>query len=154
MIDQNAPLIYSPYDGKKLFGGRYPSAEAYRKDFPTTIWKFNPWTGVLRFYQCAEKDPHGVGIDPHAEEPGAVGCTENATVGGASPSALGTQVGGGHYKDMPIQPIEYIHKNGLGFCEGAVVKYVSRWRSKGGVEDLKKARHFLDMLIEMEGSKP
>ncbi len=69
-------------------------------------------------------------------------------------SALGVQVGGGHYKDMVIQPIEYIHKNGLGFCEGSVVKYVSRWRAKGGVEDLKKARHFLDLLIEMEGGKP
>lgn len=59
-----------------------------------------------------------------------------------------TQVGGTHYKDMPIQPIEFILKNGLGFCEGNVVKYVSRWRTKGGVEDLKKARHYLDMLIE------
>ena len=65
-------------------------------------------------------------------------------------SALDSQVGGNHYKDMAIQPIEYIHRNGLGFIEGCVVKYVSRWRSKGGIEDLKKARHFLDMLIEME----
>jgi hypothetical protein len=63
------------------------------------------------------------------------------------------QVGGTHYKDMPIQPIEYILKNGLGFCEGNVVKYVSRWRSKGGTEDLKKAKHFLDMLIEDEEAR-
>lgn len=62
--------------------------------------------------------------------------------------SIETQVGGTHYKDMPIQPIEFILKNGLGFCEGNVVKYVSRWRTKGGVEDLKKARHYLDMLIE------
>ena len=41
-------------------------------------------------------------------------------------SALELQIGGDHYKDMPIQPVEYIHKNGLGFCEGAVVKYVTR----------------------------
>ena len=66
-------------------------------------------------------------------------------------SALATQVGGGHYKDMPIQPVEFIHKNGIGFIEGSVIKYVSRWRKKNGVEDLKKARHFLDLLIEMEG---
>lgn len=65
-------------------------------------------------------------------------------------SSLGTQVGGDHYKDMAIQPIEYIHANKLGFIEGAVVKYVSRWRNKDGIRDLRKARHFLDMLIELE----
>lgn len=65
-------------------------------------------------------------------------------------SALKTQVGGGHYKDLAIQPVEYNHKNGIGFIEGSVIKYVSRWRNKNGVEDLKKARHFLDLLIEME----
>lgn len=66
---------------------------------------------------------------------------------------LGVQIGGSHYKELAIQPIEYIHKNGIGFAEGSVIKYVSRWRSKGGVEDLKKARHFLDLLIEMETKK-
>jgi len=65
-------------------------------------------------------------------------------------SALDTQVGGGHYKNMVIQPAEYNHKNGIGYIEGSVIKYVSRWRNKNGVEDLKKARHFLDILIEME----
>lgn len=68
--------------------------------------------------------------------------------------AMATQVGGGHYKDMAIQPVEFIHRNGIGFCEGCVIKYVSRWRAKGGVEDLKKARHFIDLLIEMEGQQP
>lgn len=63
---------------------------------------------------------------------------------------LSIQVGGTHYKGMPIQPVEYIHRNGIGFCEGAAIKYLSRWRQKGGVEDLKKAKHFIDMLIEME----
>lgn len=66
------------------------------------------------------------------------------------PKAFGAQVGGSHYKDLAIQPVEYIHRNGIGFCEGSVVKYVTRWRAKGGVEDLKKARHFLDLLIDME----
>ncbi len=65
-------------------------------------------------------------------------------------SALQTQEGGDHYKKMAIQPVEYIHKNRIGFIEGAVIKYVSRWRSKNGLEDLKKARHMLDLLIEME----
>lgn len=69
-------------------------------------------------------------------------------------SALKDQVGGQHYKGMAIQPVEYVHANGLGYCEGAVVKYVSRWKTKGkGIEDLKKARHFLDLLIELEERK-
>lgn len=68
-------------------------------------------------------------------------------------SALDVQVAGDHYKSMAIQPVEYIHANGLGFCEGAVVKYVSRWRSKGGVADLEKARHFIDLLIELENKR-
>jgi hypothetical protein len=65
-------------------------------------------------------------------------------------SALEKQVGGSHYRDMVIQPVEYILANGLGFIEGSVIKYVSRHKSKGGVEDLRKARHFLDLLIEHE----
>jgi hypothetical protein len=65
-------------------------------------------------------------------------------------SAFKEQVGGGHYKDLAIQPAEFIHKNGIGYMEGAVIKYLTRWRNKNGVEDLKKARHYLDLLIEME----
>jgi hypothetical protein len=64
------------------------------------------------------------------------------------------QVGGQHYRDMPIQPVEFIHRNGIGFIEGSVIKYVCRWRKKGGVEDLRKARHFLEMLIEIETRPP
>lgn len=65
-------------------------------------------------------------------------------------SALNREVGGTHYKDMPIQPIEFITKNGLGFCEGNVVKYISRYKNKNGREDLLKARHYIDLLIELE----
>jgi hypothetical protein len=65
-------------------------------------------------------------------------------------SAIETQVGGDHYSKMKIQPFDYITQNGIGFAEGCAIKYLSRWRSKGGVEDLKKARHFIDMLIEAE----
>lgn len=70
----------------------------------------------------------------------------------AADSALAVQVGGSHYKDLKIQPVEYIHKNGLGFCEGNAIKYLTRWREKGGAEDLKKAKHYIDLLIEMEAS--
>ena len=64
--------------------------------------------------------------------------------------ATNSQVGGNHYKDLAIQPVEYIEANGIGFSEGCIIKYVTRWRQKGGVEDLKKARHFLDLMIERE----
>jgi hypothetical protein len=64
--------------------------------------------------------------------------------------ALDVQVGGGHYKDMPIQPAEFIHANALGYFEGNVVKYISRWRKKNGLQDLEKAKHYIDLLIEME----
>ena len=66
--------------------------------------------------------------------------------------ALDTQVSGNHYKYLPIQPIEYIHKNKIPFIEGSVIKYVTRWRAKGGVDDLKKAKHFLELLLELETS--
>jgi hypothetical protein len=69
------------------------------------------------------------------------------------PSALAVQVGGVHYKSMAIQPVEYIHKNHIPYIEGCVIKYVSRWRKKNGVEDLKKAKHFIDLLIELEEKK-
>lgn len=59
------------------------------------------------------------------------------------------QVSGTHYKDKDIQPWDYIAYNNLGYFEGNVVKYVSRWKDKDGVEDLKKARHYLDKLIEL-----
>lgn len=64
--------------------------------------------------------------------------------------SLKVQVGGSHYKELPIQPVEYIFMNGIGYFEGNVIKYVSRWRSKGGLADLKKAKHYLEMLIEYE----
>ncbi|SDB54276.1 DUF3310 domain-containing protein [Pseudomonas sp. NFACC13-1] len=65
-------------------------------------------------------------------------------------SALDTQVAGGHYKSLKIQPIEYIHANGIPFAEGSVIKYVTRWRDKGGLADLEKVKHFLELLIELE----
>jgi hypothetical protein len=71
----------------------------------------------------------------------------------ATDGALTKQVGGSHYRDKGIQPIIYIHANNLGFCEGNVVKYVTRWRDKNGVADLKKAIHYLELLIELEGDK-
>ena len=64
--------------------------------------------------------------------------------------ALDTQVGGNHYKNLAIQPVEYIFKNNLGYFEGCVIKYVTRWKDKGGVQDLEKAKHFLELLIDLQ----
>lgn len=60
------------------------------------------------------------------------------------------QVAGSHYRHKTIQPWDYIAANALGYFEGNVIKYVSRWRDKGGVDDLRKARHYLDKLIELQ----
>jgi hypothetical protein len=68
-------------------------------------------------------------------------------------SATERQIGGDHYKARAIQPIEFIMANGLGFCEGNVVKYVTRWKDKGGLQDLQKAQHYLAFLIESELAK-
>ena len=62
--------------------------------------------------------------------------------------AINEQIGGTHYRDKAIQPIEYILANYLGFCEGNIIKYVSRYKDKNGLEDLKKAKHYLEFLIE------
>lgn len=59
------------------------------------------------------------------------------------------QVGGEHYK-MPIQPVEFIERNGLGFCVGNCIEYLCRYKRKNGREDLEKARHYIDLLIELE----
>lgn len=64
-------------------------------------------------------------------------------------SANDVQVGGSHYKGKAIQPWDFIAGNGMGYLEGNVVKYVSRWKEKNGLDDLRKARHYLDKLIEM-----
>lgn len=59
------------------------------------------------------------------------------------------QVGGDHYRDMAIEPWEYAEANGLSFLQGNIIKYVSRYKSKGGVQDLKKAKHCIDLLISI-----
>jgi hypothetical protein len=63
---------------------------------------------------------------------------------------LDVQVAGDHYKSLKIQPVEYIHANQIPFIEGCVIKYVSRWKNKGGINDLQKAKHFIELLIELE----
>lgn len=65
-------------------------------------------------------------------------------------TALDTQIAGDHYKRHPIQPVEFIHANGIPFIEGNCIKYLVRWRDKGGLADLEKVKHYIDLLIELE----
>ena len=60
------------------------------------------------------------------------------------------QIGGSHYKDMAIQPSQFINKNKLLFAEGNAIKYICRHAHKGGKEDLKKAIHYIEMIIERD----
>lgn len=65
-----------------------------------------------------------------------------------SANSFSKQVGGNHYKNNAIQPVQYILANDIGFCEGNVIKYITRWKEKNGLEDLFKARHYIDFLID------
>jgi bbp48 len=68
-------------------------------------------------------------------------------------SALDKQVGGNHYKQFPIQPVEFINTNNLSYMQGNVIKYVVRYPFKNGIADLEKAKHYIEMLIEFERNK-
>lgn len=65
-------------------------------------------------------------------------------------SALDEQVGGSHYKDFPVQPVEFCQRNGLNYCESAAIKYICRHRQKNGRQDIEKAIHYLRLLLDVE----
>jgi len=65
-------------------------------------------------------------------------------------SAYKKQIGGSHYKDMIIQPADFINKNKLLFAEGKAIKYICRHKSKGKLQDVEKAIHYLEMIIERD----
>ena len=67
-----------------------------------------------------------------------------------APSALDLQVAGNHYRSLAIQPVEYIIKNNLGFLEGNIIKYATRYREKGGAEDIRKIIHYAQLILELE----
>jgi hypothetical protein len=76
-------------------------------------------------------------IDTHPPQPGAQ-------------DPMATQVGGDHYKNKTIQPVEFSHANNLGYLEGCIIKRITRWREKDGIKDLEKIKHEVDLLIAME----
>ena len=64
--------------------------------------------------------------------------------------AIDSQVGGNHYKKFKIQPAEFCYKNEIPYLEATAIKYLCRWKDKGGIQDLEKAKHFIDLLIEFQ----
>ena len=65
-------------------------------------------------------------------------------------SALNVQVGGEHYKNLAIQPVEYIHANNLSFLEGNVVKYITRHKTKNKAQDIRKIIHYCTLILQLE----
>lgn len=65
-------------------------------------------------------------------------------------SALDKQEGGGHYKSLKIQPVEYIHENKLDYLQGNVIKYITRHKDKNGALDVKKAIHYCELILQMQ----
>ena len=70
--------------------------------------------------------------------------------GGNMTEVYKKQIGGAHYKSMKIQPAQFINENNLPFAEGNAIKYICRHRHKGEVQDLEKAKHYIDMIIERD----
>lgn len=70
-----------------------------------------------------------------------------------SSNPLDVQVAGEHYKNMKIQPVEFITANGLGFLEGCIIKRICRWESKDGIQDLEKIKHEVDLLIALKAKE-
>lgn len=68
-------------------------------------------------------------------------------------SALSRQIAGDHYKKYKIQPAEYMHANNIPFLEGEAISYITRWRDKNGLSDVRKAIHILEILIQLEETK-
>ncbi|WP_240905392.1 DUF3310 domain-containing protein [Bordetella hinzii] len=159
-------IKYDPCNGFQLDPfAQTRTAEQYRVAYPGNVWFHNPYTGMKRPLEEIHADKFGyelsgdsleqlerekqamqkAAFDKQAAQV-AQKMRELDDIG----SALDKQEGGDHYKKLAIQPIEFIFKNKIGYAEGNVIKYVTRWRDKNGVEDLRKARHYLDLLIEAE----
>lgn len=145
----NAVLIsFKANTGSQAPGGEHYCVHCtYHRDFHKGVYLVCPTINDV-----AQRN-----LEKAAEAAGAQGVDFTAHIAAlpampTTPSALDVQQGGDHYKKLKIQPIEFIHANSIPFAEGSVIKYVTRWRDKGGIRDLEKARHFLDLLIELESA--
>ena len=112
------------------------------------ITNANPGTNLFDYYVQEEFEEEEIAFYEHELELLASLPKELSVKETIYTSALDKQIGGGHYKDKGIQPIQYIFANQLGFCEANIVKYASRWKDKGGIQDLEKVIHYAELLIE------
>jgi hypothetical protein len=117
-----------------------------------TIGIFNLDCGLCRLRILRQEHARSYGS---RWQKGTVGLMEigKPTIVDVKEPANEGQIGGQHYKRLAIQPWDYILQNDIGYMEGSVIKYISRWRNKNGLEDLYKCRHFLNKLIEHEEKK-
>ena len=108
-----------------------------------------PWKNITAFKPISRPDmPRHSEAAEQPEAPVVVG--DEVDICEDTVSALDAQEGGDHYKKLKIQPMEYSMANKLDACQHTIIKYVTRFRDKGGIEDLRKAKHCIDMLIEFE----
>lgn len=94
---------------------------------------------------------HGYDAYPQEKVDGSAarsGWPYDVTTESVPEPAPSRQVGGSHYKKYAIQPSEYILKNNIGWLEGNAIKYLTRWKDKGGRQDLEKAKHYVELLLE------
>lgn len=137
-------LVFDPVNGDHLAGAPTPP-EVWRDAMPNAAWRVNPWTGARRRAADIESDPLGRLIwEPAWGAPAAAKDADPAL------PASQRQVGGDHYRKLKIQPMEYSLANKLDAAQHTVIKYVTRFRDKGGIADLEKAKHTIDLLIEHE----
>ena len=129
---------------------RLSETGVYRKEYASTwVWDLSESNFIEEWrVHSDDKESHAdhdvklLAFDdgPMASEP-------------SSKSPLSTQVGGNHYTKLPIQPMQYSMANNLDALQHTIIKYVTRFRDKAGIEDLEKAKHCIDMLIEFERDK-
>lgn len=151
---EELPLLFSPYDGRRL-PKSLTRSELVKQALASRGWAFNPWTGEGRHQKDIERDPHCGELATWRWAPGTpplevVGRTGNA-------STLDTQVGGDHYKKMGDHQPWVVLKAWLtpeefrGYMKGTAIAYLARELDKGGMQDIAKAAHTLDALVELSG---
>ena len=118
-------------------------------------WWDQGQAGTVTDLHYKPKEVDGNKIEPECDLSTCEGPCEDCTCDTstvAQHSAWDEQIGGDHYKDFAIQPTEFIMKNKLNFLEGCIIKRICRYKKKGdGITDLKKIKHEIDMIIELEG---
>ena len=100
--------------------------------------------------RCKQIKPDKTKVAETKEEPVIQKLEELADQTAKPKTAFDTQIDGNHYTKLAIQPMEYSFKNNLNCLQHTIVKYVTRYKDKGGLADLQKARHCIDMLIQLE----